>query len=109
MRIKKEDLLQSCRYYKGEEECPYSDYNTSFLWSTELEWVTNNLKEKEEASSMDVEILRTYINAGLSDFNDKDKVPITLKALIFFRIKKYSYTANGFKDFYNKEYLKKGA
>ncbi len=103
----KNDLLKFCRYYKGEDECPFVENNAAFAWDTERVWLFESSKEKREASNMDMEILSTYINAGLGEFNSDDGIPITLKALLFFRLTDYFVTAESFKEMYLKLYPKK--
>jgi len=102
--MKREDLIKVCRYYHGEDECPHNDYITAFAWETERAWVYDNTKEKNEATSMDIDIMTTYIDNGLADFNVDDGVPITLKALLFFRLKDMRITAESFKNIYNDIY-----
>ena len=39
---KQKQLLKSCRYYKGEKECPEGfDQNQQMLWFYESCWVRN--------------------------------------------------------------------
>lgn len=36
----REELIKQCRYYKGEEECPFKhDDNKARFWFGELQWV----------------------------------------------------------------------
>lgn len=53
-------------------------------------------------------ILKEYTNAGLSNFEMYDGVPITLKAVLFNRYCKYAERTDieGFKDLYQSTYIK---
>ena len=74
--MSRETLINSCRLYKGEKECPYT-MDEAIIWSVE-EYVVNN----SEDLSFE---LRQYNAAGLSDFNEDDGVPIVFKAALFNR------------------------
>ena len=77
-----EDLIQYCRYYKGEEECPESYNGTDFdnVWFYEKVWA-NSETDRDEKGCNTTE----YITYGMKEFNADDGVPITLKALLFNR------------------------
>jgi hypothetical protein len=34
-----DDLMKRCRFYKGEETCPYTNQRDSFFWTYERAWV----------------------------------------------------------------------
>ena len=36
---KRDELLTSCRYYKGENENPYKDGNKALFWDFEKNWI----------------------------------------------------------------------
>lgn len=100
------DLIEYCRYYKGEEECPENiskDRNGS-LWFYEKVWATAESHRDENCDD-----ILEYIHYGLKDFNDDDGVPITLKALLFNRYCHwsggYGNDAEDFKEWYKKYYL----
>lgn len=45
----KKDLIKQCRYYHGEDECPYTDYsNIVWFWDMERVYVNNNGKFEGE-------------------------------------------------------------
>ena len=41
--MKTADLLPFCRYYKGEEECPYSG-DEAMLWLYEMDWTNETIR-----------------------------------------------------------------
>ena len=90
-------LLEHCRYYKGEKECPKDDKNSLFWWY-EFDWIEKMSKDNSDISDM----LEYYIRAGLSTFQMFDNTPITLKALLFNR---YSHWTMGDIDGFKKWYL----
>ena len=99
----REDAINLCKYYKGEEESPYSDQNESMLWFYESAWVDKLLNDESFER-----MLEEYLFIGLKDFEKFDDTPITLKALLFNR---YCKTAQSmlsavepFKEFYHKYY-----
>ena len=101
----REDAITFCRYYKGEDESPYSDQNESMLWFYERAWVYKLFHEDTDSFGI---MLEEYLFSGLSDFEKFDDIPITLKALLFNR---YCKTAQSmlsavepFKKFYHKYY-----
>jgi hypothetical protein len=109
--MKREDAISFCRYYKGEKECPlFYDPNKSLLWEYEKYWVDqsvkfSNIKEEDYVSDGTLE---EYLSVGLTHFQRTDGIPITLKALLFNRYAKTSYSmksaVDGFKEFYLKYY-----
>lgn len=54
------------------------------------------------------EYLSDYLTYGLRDFSKFDKIPVTLKAMLFNRYAKNAYSmkdaVSGFKEFYQKYY-----
>ena len=77
-----EDLIQYCRYYKGEEECPefYNGTDFGIVWFYEKVWA-NSEADRGEMGYNTTE----YIAYGMKEFNADDGVPITLKAMLFNR------------------------
>ena len=76
------ELIQQCRYYQGEEQCPKSieKKGISNIWFYEQLWV-----EREELRDENGYNALGYISDGLEDFNQDDVTPITLKALLYNR------------------------
>ena len=102
--MNKKDLLKFCRYYKGEEHNPFRDQNKSMLWFYERAWIYDMLNDNNSLSST----IDDYIRVGLGLFEQFDKIPLTLKALLFNR---YAMTSNSieeavepFKRFYKEYY-----
>ena len=76
----REDRLKSCRYYKGEEESPFTDGNKNVLWRYEAFWVSAG------DSQVTISEYQAYVK------NDQyPNIPIGLKALLFNRISRTSY------------------
>lgn len=106
-----QELIRCCRYYKGEEQCPYTG-NEAMLWLYEMDWVNETIKiYKDESYAEQCALgshLSEYIAAGLSDFSAEDNIPITLKALLFDRYAKDAYSkidaASSFPIFYGEYY-----
>lgn len=40
--MNKEDLIKQCRYYSGEEVCPFSENELSWFWDMERVYVSCN-------------------------------------------------------------------
>lgn len=108
--LNREELINLCRYYRGQEHNPYEgekDTNRSMLWFYESVWVTMSLQEKEhEGDGILAEYLADYVGAGLKDFRIDDAIPMTLKAFLFNRFRKGSMDGDTtpFKTFFNKYY-----
>ena len=108
--LNREELINLCRYYRGQKRNPYEgekDANRSMLWFYESAWVTMSLqKEEREGDGVLAEYLADYVNAGLRDFRIDDAIPMTLKALLFNRFLKGSMDSDPtpFKTFFNKYY-----
>lgn len=98
---KRDELLTSCRYYKGEKENPYKDGNKALFWEYEKKWLDMFLGESQTLIAYRDE----YVKDGLLDFESKDDVPTTLKAMLYNR---FLYWLEGspdeFKKFYKEQY-----
>ncbi|MDH6308104.1 hypothetical protein M2451_002623 [Dysgonomonas sp. PFB1-18] len=78
----KQQLIQKCRYYKGEKENPFTEnQNKNMFWFYESKWVEMSLNSSDLFSSY----IDEYNAAWLYDFERKDGTPQTLKALLFNR------------------------
>lgn len=106
----KKDLIQFCRYYKGEEENPYKDGDKAYLWDYERVWVKETLASyKNEDVSFFSPMLDEYLACGLREFEQMDDTPVTLKALLFNRYCHWNGLpmvdcAKSFKRWYNEFY-----
>lgn len=101
----KEELISQCRYYHGEEECPFKDQNKNMLWFYERGWMYDVLNKSETIG----EYIGDYSMAGLSFFSENDGVPLSYKALLYNRYHRDSMVTIGqdaedFKKFYNTYY-----
>lgn len=104
--MEKKELLQFCRYYKGEK-VNSSDPNKNLLFRYEETWIEMNFTP--EGKSQLAEYIDDYSRAGLSMFEMQDNTPASLKALLFNRYCHYNSGSmiecvEPFKDFYRKYY-----
>lgn len=107
--MNKKDLLQFCRYYKGEASNPFEgkDQNKASLWDYERFWIEQNFTDSGRNTL--AEYIGDYASVGLSLFEMQDDTPASLKALLFNR---YCYWKSGsmadcvepFKKFYHQYY-----
>ena len=104
-----EDKLQYlslCRFYHGEEKCPYRDAalaeqgrranNMATAWEYESWWV-----ERPEIHDSDETRVETYKRYGYEHFFEKDGVDIRIKALMYNRI---DHQGGDFKKWYMTTY-----
>ena len=101
--MRRKDAIAFCRYYKGEQDCPYRDHDKEFCWFYEQAWVydmTNNTSLAE--------YIGDFIGFGLGDFSNDDGVPLSLKALLFNRYAKSCHSMQSavepFMVFYKRYY-----
>lgn len=94
--MNKEELIQSCRYYKGEEECPESTKNQLF-WDYEKKWVEDNLNNNESVESW----RKTVERKQLGDFATMHNVPETLVGLLYNRFMHWGSGYETTDDFYH--------
>ena len=93
-------LLKYCRYYKGEDTNPFECYadDRRMLWFYERAYANST------ENSMLPEYVGDYVAIGLGAFSEGDGVPVGLKALLFNRYAKTSYSMlsakTPFKEFY---------
>lgn len=106
------ELIQVCRFYKGEDENPFEGKNTGngnagILWFYERHWVKIILGDPNNRHPFGIYV-DEYIHCGLEDFEKEDGTPLTLKALLFDRFAKGCWSkasaVEGFKEFYKNDY-----
>ena len=103
----KQDLLRVCRYYKGEKENPYTDtdQDKALFWDYERKWIDFKLDDSDTLC----DYIGDYVGVGLGGFEKMDDTPLSLKALLFNRYAKTSYSimsaVEPFKEFYKKYYM----
>lgn len=108
------NLVELCRYYRGEKTNPYEgkDQNKSRFWEYEKLWVEQtriieNEGEDSEALKFLGQMISDYQNAGLWDFEVFDHVPLPLKAILFNRYQNWlEGSPDDFKIWYKENYLK---
>lgn len=107
---KKDALPSFCRFYKCEEKCPFTDADKQIFWLCEKWWMEQTKLANDTGSERISPLVYEYMNAGLSQFEKYDGVPITLKAVLFNRYCKYMERRDiqGFKEIYLVKYMKKG-
>lgn len=97
-------LFNYCRYYKGEQSCPFDDTRGA-LWDYERVWC--EMQSKKDAAIND--IVRDYNLYGLNGFEPYDGVPTSLKAFLFNRFSNWvGADVPAFKEWYNDTYKKTG-
>lgn len=111
--MKQNDLLKYCRYYRGESENPYEgkDQDRALLWLYERAWIHDTLGvvESGEVGTITGRLLDEYTGVGLSEFENEDGIPITLKSLLFNRFSQGNMSSmvdcvEPFKKFYKQYY-----
>lgn len=97
----KEELIKQCRYYKGEERCPFKlkeGDNRPILWDSERSWVYDMLNFGKAAFKQGFEVAEydTYkAGEGITT-----TLPKSLLARIFHRYAKTNYSmADAAKEF----------
>ena len=89
--MKKEDLIKQCRYYSGEETCPFSDNEISWFWDMERVYVSCNGNFTGE--------MEIYQNLNGRTFKG---IPYNLLMVMFTSWAKYvTDIANNLDKFYN--------
>ncbi len=99
----KSDAIKFCRYYHGEDVCPFRDEERATLWKIERAWAERMIAVNTE---MIEEAVSEYVAYGLGEFQMRDGVPISLKAFLFNRLTKYDERIDleAFRQFYLKYY-----
>lgn len=109
MTERKQQLIQQCRYYKGEAEPPRSlPEGYALMWDYEMRWVEWSLEDGEPIRDFEYAIRYYSIES-----KDGDKTPLTLKALLFNRYCHWANPSNtieenkeGFESWYESFYQK---
>ena len=98
------DKIKQCRYYKGEEKCPFGEGgDKAMFWFYEKNWLE---RQERDDSFFLGSILGRYEQCGLTDFEKEDGVPITLKAILFNRYEQWFEGGPGdFKYWYKERYI----
>ena len=95
----RKNLIEFCRYYKGEEECP-KGMKESF-WNYEKKWVELSMNSDDLLGNM----IYDYIAYGLREFEQMDNTPVSLKSLLFNRYSHFNrIDIDAFKKWYKEEY-----
>ena len=81
----RDELISQCRFYKGEDECPYSENykpECHFFWEYEKVWVNLELEESPNLESGLAYLERCCPYAA----KDNPDVPLGLQAIFVSRI-----------------------
>lgn len=95
--MKKEELIQNCRYYKGEEKCPFETYPLNWFWGMERVYVGNGGEAGGEATY--------YLRIGGKQYPG---IPLNLVTVMFTSWGKYAYDIKSSMSYFYKlieEYL----
>jgi hypothetical protein len=109
--MSKSELLQFCRFFKGEAQNPFEgkDPEKAQLWNWEACWVSfadaTFVDENSEESQLLSQVIQEFADAGLSDFQSMDGRPATLKAFLFNRFSHWDESGD-FERWYVEKYLK---
>lgn len=103
--MKDADLLQYCRYYKGERRNPYKgkDQNKMMLWSYEQIWA--DMASGNTPDSLLAEYC-LYLHRDLPELVNNDYAPMSLTALLYDRYMHFGGGAEGFKKLFEEYYMK---
>ena len=108
----RKDLLNFCRIYKGQKNCPYEggDNPRKHIWFYERGWYLLHTDDAHTQENKDTlaRYLDDYIRAGLATFENMDGVPIDLKAylLSIYSSKTELPDIKGFETWYKEQYMK---
>ena len=101
------DPLKCCRYYTHQD---LSDNNDALFADYEKRWIEwNSLSSEKRDHNYMVELVSDYMCYGLLRFDEYDKAPISLKALLFNRFCHWDYVSSpdAFKEWFHCYYCKK--
>lgn len=104
-----QDPLACCRYYNGREVSDSSENGNNALFAEyEKKWMEWRVSREQSDYDYMVGMVVEYINAGLMMFEEHDKAPISLKALLYNRYCHWSFspTSDDFKGFFFVNYCK---
>ena len=82
----RDDLIKQCRYYKGEEECPFDgiDQDKTAFWSYEYIWV-NKFKGDYIDEQMIQSSYLAFPPVAMANRGEFSSVPVSLQLLLFNR------------------------
>lgn len=82
----RDELIKQCRYYKGEEECPFDgiDQDKTAFWSYEYIWV-NKFKGDYIDEQMTQSSYLAFPPVAMANRGELSSVPVSLQQLLFNR------------------------
>ena len=91
------ELIKQCRYYKGEEECPFDgvDQDKSLFWSYEQIWVERyrGQYEDEQMSQANYLTLPSVVTALKN--KELNAIPLSLQILL---LNRYMHWLGGYQS-----------
>lgn len=80
---KNKELINSCRYFHGEKECPYTFRSSIFFWVCERDW-----RARSDGFTKEIQALK---QSGQDDFAvdeyGTERFPLSLLAVIYSKLK----------------------
>lgn len=104
MSTSKKELLQFCRYYKGEKDNPFETSPRRHIWAMEKEWYDDTSDLSADMGNTMRDALERFISSGLDDIDKFDSTPLTLKAMLFALLEHWNegiVTRESFTKFYH--------
>lgn len=81
---KNKELINSCRYFHGEKECPYSFRSSIFFWVCERDWCA---RSDSDGFTKEIQALK---QSGQDDFAvdeyGAERIPLQLLAVIYSKL-----------------------
>ena len=99
------DPLKCCRYFNGQV---LPDNNDAIFADYEKRWLEWRVSSQDQDYEYMVEVISEYMCYGLLRFNEFDKAPVSLKALLYNRFCHWDYSSNPdlFKEWFHNYYCK---
>lgn len=92
----RDELIKQCRYYKGEEECPFDgiDQDKTSFWSYEYIWV-NNFKGDYIDEQMTQSSYLAFLPVAMANRGEFSSVPVSLQQLL---LNRYMHWLGGYQS-----------
>lgn len=82
-------LLKYCKYYKGEEQCPFKDAPTMYFWEAEMRFIniSNNTRFVSE------EYVKTISDCApeIKEYVSNKQNPLISRAIVAFAVDDITY------------------
>ncbi len=92
----RDELIKQCRYYKGEEECPFDgiDQDKTSFWSYEEIWV-NKFKGNYIDEQMTQSSYLAFPPVAMANRGEFSSVPVSLQQLL---LNRYMHWLGGYQS-----------